>query len=711
MPIFKKAVGDALRLSFKLEHPIESMKREAAKLSTQDKELVNKNYLEELRRNEKIALDAKQKKEEALREVKKEAEAFNLNCNLVESAVTACQKSGQLEPVQKVFKRGKQTWELFCQHCLPLELSIKNEKPKIVAFLLDNGVDYTSQSSLDITPYEYVLTFSTDNRSIERQEIYLSMTNRILMDIISASASGRLDWFHKALEGPTQVEANTLLNAPIPEKEGITPVMVFAIHNRLATLLFMDNNGFIIDFDKRDNLGKTIFDHAFECGHKELITWICNSSERVLSPLEKASATERPDLKQFDELLKQPFTPEQYNNALIWATLNGHKSIVEKLISTNQVDVQARDNTALVIAVRFKYTEITKILIHAGANPTARLDLPIKVAIEHEQKEVVDCLVNQPNNKGQTALHHASENGDISRVELLLKNGAKINEKMANGWTPLHVASYYGQLNIIKLLKQKGADEAVKDKDGKSYLELDSFGRNRRSYLYKAEAEDERQIIKKLEEELNQVKANGLEYNGKEEIKEQKELTEKEVEYLLVEIRQILYSVNENDFGFPVIRDYILASMRKISPLCSENLLKNTCGPLQVAIAANKTKMIIEILKFGGVFGNIKGVDKSDKIAFVFLCNSSPNLFKNILLKEIAFYLMFGVGKKPAALGLDSDSENEEDEYESEDEIEAPEVGPAGAAPKFTAYYDAKRKEGGQAHQPAEGVAAKAKTV
>ncbi|XP_025055158.1 BRCA1-associated RING domain protein 1 isoform X2 [Alligator sinensis] len=61
------------------------------------------------------------------------------------------------------------------------------------------------------------------------------------------------------------------------------------------------------------------------------------------------------------------------------------------------------------------------------------------------------------NHKGETLLHIASIKGDLTAVELLLKNGADPNVKDHAGWTPLHEACNHGHKEVVELLLQHGA--------------------------------------------------------------------------------------------------------------------------------------------------------------------------------------------------------------------------------------------------------------
>ncbi|KAM6461946.1 BRCA1-associated RING domain protein 1 isoform 2-T2 [Liasis olivaceus] len=61
------------------------------------------------------------------------------------------------------------------------------------------------------------------------------------------------------------------------------------------------------------------------------------------------------------------------------------------------------------------------------------------------------------NHKGESLLHTASIEGDLSAVECLLKKGADPNIKDYAGWTPLHEACNHGHKQVAELLLRHGA--------------------------------------------------------------------------------------------------------------------------------------------------------------------------------------------------------------------------------------------------------------
>ena len=69
-------------------------------------------------------------------------------------------------------------------------------------------------------------------------------------------------------------------------------------------------------------------------------------------------------------------------------------------------------------------------------------------------------------------IHDAAESGDLTKVEILLKdNPALATSKNNYGATPLHLAAQNGHKDVAKLLLAKGADVNAKDSyDGEEPL-------------------------------------------------------------------------------------------------------------------------------------------------------------------------------------------------------------------------------------------------
>ena len=72
----------------------------------------------------------------------------------------------------------------------------------------------------------------------------------------------------------------------------------------------------------------------------------------------------------------------------------------------------------------------------------------------------------------QTALHFASEGGNLEVVYFLLMEGADVSAIDDEGSTALHYASLQGHVEVAKLLLEWNVDADVRNKDGHTTLSL-----------------------------------------------------------------------------------------------------------------------------------------------------------------------------------------------------------------------------------------------
>jgi ankyrin repeat protein len=74
----------------------------------------------------------------------------------------------------------------------------------------------------------------------------------------------------------------------------------------------------------------------------------------------------------------------------------------------------------------------------------------------------------------KTGLHHVAYNGDVAMMELLLLNGANANaiDETNNGWTPIHYCAVGNHSVLAALLFKRGAKLDIKDKKGRTPLDV-----------------------------------------------------------------------------------------------------------------------------------------------------------------------------------------------------------------------------------------------
>ncbi|KAG2006936.1 ankyrin repeat domain-containing protein 50 [Coprinopsis cinerea AmutBmut pab1-1] len=160
--------------------------------------------------------------------------------------------------------------------------------------------------------------------------------------------------------------------------------------------------------------------------------------------------------------------------ALMWASYIGDERLVNELLNSPGVDVNAASKTgwtALMLASRHGHSRTVRRLLQAhGINVNAVSDkgwTALMLAAENGHDVVVSQLlqvhginVNAATSDGWTALMYASQRGRNGVVAQLLRcHGIAINAAISNGWTALMLASGYGHDGVVRqLLQMHGVD-------------------------------------------------------------------------------------------------------------------------------------------------------------------------------------------------------------------------------------------------------------
>jgi len=157
--------------------------------------------------------------------------------------------------------------------------------------------------------------------------------------------------------------------------------------------------------------------------------------------------------------------------ALMMASENGHKDVVEILLKEEGINVNLWNNegeTALILASEYGHTEIVKMLLNAGAHVNM---------VEEDDENMMDVEEDEDQD-AKTALMMASEFGHTEIVKILLKAGADVNAVANDGYdTAFTLANKRGHDNIVELLIRKGATIP----EGNQYQEL----RNKKEEIIK----------------------------------------------------------------------------------------------------------------------------------------------------------------------------------------------------------------------------------
>jgi ankyrin repeat protein len=214
------------------------------------------------------------------------------------------------------------------------------------------------------------------------------------------------------------------------------------------------------------NCGYTALHVAAEQGHEHIVRVLLQEGADPNAMCEHNSAVHYP--------------------ALYFAAVKGHKKVVYWLVNGG-ADAMARFDfrqTALSVALDEGHGSVAHLLrkfsLHSAArdgnitavrealaagvdvNQTWKQQSALFAAVSSDQEAMVRFLLDNQANantsvQGQSALHVASDLGNMPIVELLLCNGAEIDVVNSQGCTPLAIAAMSGHENIGLLLIKHGA--------------------------------------------------------------------------------------------------------------------------------------------------------------------------------------------------------------------------------------------------------------
>ena len=160
----------------------------------------------------------------------------------------------------------------------------------------------------------------------------------------------------------------------------------------------------------------------------------------------------------------------------------------------------------------------------------------IRAVMNNNLDEVLEALNNGADASainmmtGQSALIYAANNGNAPIVNLLLENGANVNDQDDEGNTPLMIASERGHQETVKLLIESGANMNAQDEykrtalmraseDGRSNVvttllkkgaDVNAKDKWNKTALMKASLNEHDDIVKLIEDHVKEKKQEAL---------------------------------------------------------------------------------------------------------------------------------------------------------------------------------------------------------
>jgi ankyrin repeat protein len=170
------------------------------------------------------------------------------------------------------------------------------------------------------------------------------------------------------------------------------------------------------------------------------------------------------------------------HTALTYASLGSYDIVKLLLDHGAKVDGAPSRHRPLRGAIEQRRTAVVELLLERGA-PIGADPQGMPPAIHHaagyaNSPEIIRLLlkhgakVDDRSMTGSTPLHFAAAFGSLSSAEELLALKADINDSDLTGITPLHVAARAGKPKMVEMLLQHGADAKALDKKGQRPLDL-----------------------------------------------------------------------------------------------------------------------------------------------------------------------------------------------------------------------------------------------
>ena len=292
----------------------------------------------------------------------------------------------------------------------------------------------------------------------------------------------------------------TTCDPNVQDIDGNTPLHIASYNGHLEYVkLLIKTSTISIDPNSTNKNNQTALHLASENDHKNVSKYLlthakCNPNLRDISgntPLYVAS--QNGDLECVKLIIETSvdlnMTNESNRTALHIACINGHKGIVEYLLTHAKCNPEVRDingNTPLYVASQKGDLECVKLIIETSVDPDMTNEsnrTALHIACINGHKGIVEYLLTHAkcnpkvrDIKGNTPLHLACSNGHLETVKSVIETSTvRINLDVINNnkQTALHVACMNAHKEIVAYLTScPGCNPNIKDNHGNTPLHI-----------------------------------------------------------------------------------------------------------------------------------------------------------------------------------------------------------------------------------------------
>ncbi|XP_059471144.1 uncharacterized protein LOC132194090 [Neocloeon triangulifer] len=387
-----------------------------------------------------------------------------------------------------------------------LHFAARHPDSRKCKYLLEKGADYRSKNMDGVAPLHFAARYGT----FETFNLLLDMDPTVVHDLTKENDS--IIHF-AACNGDTKICKFLVTN-------GIDTLLVQkngnnALHNA-SNFGILENVIYLLslkcyDINSKSMNGKTALHIAAERNYTHIVKLLVkegadhrSKDNNDWTPLHFAARFGSIDMLRFlvdhDSDACRDLT--NYNeNALHLAACNKDVQMCKYLNINGSFDafsVDARQYTALSIAIKFGIVENIEYLTslnnvdpHGNLCLTDNEDDDATFATLGGPAEVLKNLlrskhfdINRKNEKGYTPLHYVAKMDHLEATQLLLENGANIDELEWNKSTALMLAARFASVEMCKLLVERGADLTLINEEGYDALCYACVGQKRINVEY-----------------------------------------------------------------------------------------------------------------------------------------------------------------------------------------------------------------------------------